>query len=265
MNLKTIEICEKIGESGSLKMYYEKNGIKDYNIYFPLEMNLSLGELSTLDSNYHRIEFFKKLYPVDKDYIHFDNPEEFFNCIDTLNKISNNINDDTKIRIWSSKEDDDDYMMLLFLCNFLKDKTDKISVIFTSDYSEYAWDLISIDIKDIEYLFKYEKLLSKDEIQSYANQWNDLVKINSEVRTLENGEVKCKKYSDYYDDILNIIKAKLPCKRAEIIATCMLNRAMKNAGDVVYNFMIEQLLDSNKLKIVQKDENSFKDIIDINK
>lgn len=64
-----------------------------------------------------------------------------------------NVKSDTKVRIWSSKKNDDDYMLLLFLCNFLKDQTNKISVIFSSDYKG-VWSINALDYKKIETLEK---------------------------------------------------------------------------------------------------------------
>lgn len=174
-----------------------------------------------------------------------------------------NINSDTKIRIWSSKKDDDDYMLLLFLCNFLKTKTNKISVIFCNDYNEYCWSLNALDYKEIGLLLKFEKELTEDEIQNFSNEWNDLVEINSELRIFEDGKVKNKKYSDYYDSILNILREKAACTISNLIADCMIKRVINDAGDLLYLFLIDQLIELNKIKIIKKGTKHFVDIIDL--
>lgn len=91
-----------------------------------------------------------------------------------------------------------------------------------------------------------------------------MVKINSELRVLENGEVKNKKYSDYYDTILNIFKGITPCKISILIAECMGKEILNDASDLVYLTLIDQLIDLNKIKIVEKGTRHFIDTIDLN-
>ena len=116
--MKIIDICEGFAACGCLKQYYESNNIKDY-IIFPLGMSLSIGDIK-----YNRIDFLRNFYQDDN-----------YDYTKSLNEILNNITNDTIIRIWSSKKNDGEYMLLLFLCNFLKDKTNKVNVIFASDYN----------------------------------------------------------------------------------------------------------------------------------
>ena len=155
-------------------------------------------------------------------------------------------------------------MLLLFLCIFLKDKINTINVVFTSDYNELQYSINFLDYKKVYDVLKYEKTLSKDEIKDYAKEWNNLVKINSELRVLENGEVKNKKYSDYYDTILNIFKGITPCKISILIAECMGKEILNDASDLVYLTLIDQLIDLNKIKIVEKGTRHFIDTIDLN-
>ena len=247
-NMKIIDICEGYAAAGCLKHYYKSNSINDY-IIFPLGMSLSIGDIK-----YNRIDFLRKFYQDDN-----------YNYTKSLNEILNSITNDTIIRIWSSKKNDDEYMLLLFLCNFLKDKTNKINVIFASDYNEFLYSINALEYKEIRSILKYEKTLSKDEIEAYAKEWNDLVEINSELRVLENGEIKNKKYSDYYDIILNTLKEIAPCKISILIAECMGKEALNNTGDLVYLTLIDKLIDLNKIKIVEKGTRHFVDTIDLSK
>lgn len=208
-----IDICENFGGAGCLKQYYIRKKISDYTIY-SLGMRLSAGDIKE-----NHLDFFRKCFH-DSNYSY----------IETLNELLDNVNSDTKIRIWSSKKDADDYMLLLFLCNFLKDRTNKISVIFSSDYNG-LWSFNALDYKEIEILLNYEKLLFEDEIQLLSNQWENLVEINSEFRVLDKGEVKNKKYADYYDNILNILREEGSYTITNLIADCMIKRVINNAGD----------------------------------
>ena len=244
--MKTIDICEGFAACGCLKHYYESNNIKDY-IIFPLGMSLSIGDIKN-----NRIDFLRRFYQ-DNNY----------DYTELLNEISNNITNDTIIRIWSSKKNDDEYMLLLFLCNFLKDKINTINVVFSSDYNELQYSINFLDYKKVNNVLKYEKTLSKDKIKAYAKEWNNLVEINSEIRTLEDGKVKNKKYSNYYDIILNILKERTPCKIGNLVGECMGKEILNDARDFVYLTLIDQLIDLNKIKIVKQGTRHFVDTIDL--
>lgn len=240
-----IDICEGFGGAGCLKQYYISKKVKNYTIY-PLWMGLSVGDIKK-----NRLEFLRK-FCRDINY----------NYINILNELLDKVNSDTKIRIWSSKKNADEYMQLLFLCNFLKDKTNKISVLFSSDYNGVC-SIDALDYKEIESLLKYEKSLSEEEIQLFSNQWNNLVEINSELRIFDEGKVKNKKYADYYDTILNILREKSACTIANLIADCMIKRVINDSGDLLYLFLIDQLIELNKIKIIEKGTRHFIDIIDL--
>ena len=250
--MKIIDICENFSALGCLKQYYENNNIKDYMI-FALEMHLSIGDIKN-----NHLGFLKKLYQKCYDYNYT------YNYNEELKKILNNITNDTIIRIWSSKKNDDDYMLLLFLCNFLKDKLNTINVVFANDYNELQYSINFLDYKKVNDVLKYEETLSKDKIKAYAKEWNNLVEINSEIRTLKNGEVKNKRYSDYYEIILSILKERTPCKIASLIGECMGKEVLNDAKDFVYLTLIDQLIDLNKIKIVEKGTRHFIDTITLN-
>lgn len=240
-----IDICENFGGAGCLKQYYISKKIRDYTTY-SLGMRLSVGDIKE-----NRLDFLRKCcHDSNSSYI------------EAFNELLDNVNSDTKIRIWSSKKDDDDYMLLLFLCNFLKDKTNKISVIFSSDYKSVS-SINTLDYKEIESLLNYEKSLSEEEIQLFSNQWENLFEINSELRVLDEGKVKNKKYADYYDNILNILREEGLCTIASLIADCMIKRVINNAGDWLYLFLIDHLIELNKIKIIEKGTRHFADIIDL--
>ena len=154
-------------------------------------------------------------------------------------------------------------MMLLFLCNFLKDNINTINVVFSSDYNELQYSINFLDYKKVNDVLKYEKTLSKDEIKAYAKEWNNLVEINSELRVLENGEVKSKKYSDYYDILLNILKGIAPCKIGNLIGECMAKEVLNDDRDFVYLTLIDQLMDLGKIKIIKQGARHFVDTTDL--
>ena len=178
-------------------------------------------------------------------------------------------------------EENPDYREYINLleCNIEQRENDNI-ILSAVDYRESLNKLyrykakVDLELKKISNMpnelkindvLKYEKTLSKDEIKAYAKEWNDLVEINSELRVLENEKVKNKKYSDYYDIILNILKEIAPCKISILIAECMGKEVLNDAGDLVYLTLIDQLINLKKIKIVKKGTRHFVDTIDLSK
>lgn len=246
--MKIIEVCEGYSSAGAIKRYQNEHNIN--NLIIPLALFLSIGDIKN-----NREKFLKKLYPE----IDFKSSNEDF-----LNELFNNIDADTKIRIWSSKKNDDDYLLVLYICNLLKDKCYNISVIYTSDYNEYADTLGAIDYKEVKGLLKYEKTLSKMEIEKFSNEWINLVDANSELRVLKNEKIENKKYSDYDDIILNHLKELGECTIANLVARLMINFTINSSSDVVYLYLIDRLIESKKIIITKNGERHFVDTIKIN-
>jgi len=242
--LKTIELCGSYAAVGVIKQYQEQENIN--NVIIPFNLVLQIGDIKN-----NREEFLKEFAPD----INF--------CIEeSLTTLSNNIDKNTKVRIWSSKKNDDDYLLLLYLCNYLKDKCSNISVIYTSDYSDYAWSLDAMDYKEVYELLKYERDLSKIEIEKLSNNWSKLVNQNSELRIMENDEIQNKKYSDYDQIIIDNLKNLGQCKICNLIARLMLTFVINNSSDLVYLYLIDRLIKNNKIKIISKGERHFVDIIE---
>lgn len=244
--MKIIEICESYAAAGIITRYYRESGIKSHLI-IPLVMHLSIGNIQD-----DRTEFLRTLYQ-DNDYCYSE----------ALNKILTSLTDETEIRVWSSRKNDDDYMLLLFLCNLLKDKTNKIRVIFSSDYDESVYSINAINYLELAEILKYEKLLSKDEIESFSNEWLHLVNINSELRVIENGIVKNKKYADYYDSLINVLKRKSKCTIANLIADCIVKKIINDADDLLYLIIIDRMIDLDKIKVIEKGTSHFTDVVQL--
>lgn len=244
--MKVIDICDDYGGLGCLKKHYVDKGIKDHDIY-ALGLNLSMGDLKG-----NREKLFQEWYEDDS-----------FKYYELLDDVKEKIDDDTHLRIWSSKKNDNDYLMLLYVCNYFKGITVNMSVIFCNEYNEYVHSIAALDAKEIDELLKYEHKLTKSEIDNYAKLWNELVNANSELRVLENGEIKNKKYADYYDIILSILKEKRICTIANLVGECMAREVINDAGSILYGFLIDRLINLKKITIVEKEERHFVDIIEM--
>lgn len=242
--MKIIDIVDEYGGVGCLKRYYVEKGIDDYNIY-SFNLELSFGDIKN-----NRRAFLEELYEIDFDY------EEL------LKKLESEISDDVVLRIWSSKRNDNAYLLLLFICDRLKNKIDKMKVVFVSDYNDYICNVGSLDYKEIEEILKYEQEINKNKILEYATLWDELKSINSELRVLENGIVKNKRYADYYEDILNVLEEKGECTIANLVGECMA-RHLINDGLTIYSYIIDRLISLEKIKINKKSEKHFNYVIKI--
>lgn len=137
--MKLVDVCDDYAGEGSLKKYYEENKITNYKI-ISLVLKLSAGDIKN-----NHLAFLRTIYN-----------DEFYDYNFEINEVLTYLND-YKIRIWTSKEKSDDYLLLLYLCSILKDKPTNISVVFTTDYNK---DLLSIDclnVKEITQTLKLEK------------------------------------------------------------------------------------------------------------
>ncbi len=242
--MKTINICERDAGAQNIKRYFSEIIIEE-NMTFSLAMSLSIGNIKT-----DRTAFLKNLYQSDSNTYK-----------KALKKITEYIPKYDKIRIWSSKSSTDDYLLLLFLCDYLKEKTTKISVIFSDDYKNVK-SIDALYYKEINNLLQYEKNLSEQEIKLFSNQWRELVEKNSDLRVLDKQKVKCQKYSDYYNQILDILTKISPCRVVTLITNCMIKDILNNAGDTIYLMLINQLIELNKIKIIKKAQNHLQDIIE---
>lgn len=243
--MKIIEVCEGYSSRNVIKKYLDE--ARKNNIIISFSLFLSIGDIKG-----NREHFLKNLC-LEKQ---FCNTNEQNALLDTIDK-------DTVIRIWSSKTNADDYLLLLYLCNLLKDKCDNISVIYTSDNRKGAFDIGALDYKEIPNVLSLEHKLTKREINILSNKWLELVDVNSDLRIIDNGEIINKKYSDYDVIILTTLKELGECKFANLIAKLMFKSVINNANDLIYMYLIDRLIMNNKIKVIEKSDNHFKDIIKI--
>ena len=243
--MKVIDVCDNFAGAGCLKRYYESINKKDYQV-IPLGMFLSVGDIKG-----DRLSFLKEL--IDEEY---DNSN-------FIEELISSVNENTIIRVFSSKKDNDSYLVLLYICNLLKGKVKGINVIFTNNYNEHSYSINVMDYKEIDSLLNYEKELTGDEMIKYSNQWEELVETNSELRLLENGKIINKKYSDYDSIILDKLSEIGQCKIADLVGKLMSESLIDTTESVVYYYLVDKLISNNKIKVVNKGERHHVDIIEI--
>lgn len=126
----------------------------------------------------------------------------YFN--ENLRKIKKQIKKDNNVCIWTSKKGNINGMMFLFLVHYLRNKRVNIYV------CETKYPLNNYDESEIDELYKNIRLLDKDKIKKYSNEYKRLVKKNGDIRVLENDtfvsysfdklDRETKKYIDKYNN-----------------------------------------------------------------
>lgn len=234
-NDKTIvEIVESDAQYGLLKMC----NIDHVKVCLPLD--LCVGELKNM-ANYDRIEL--KKYIIGDDYSPFKEGYRFEHEMDELKKY---IEKAEKIRIWSSHLDCDDYCLLLYICHSFPCK--KISVLFSEEYNWHCVSTSMMSEKEVPQLLEKEHLLTKNEIEEYNREWEEIVTKNAELRFMINGKVVSASIEYFDNDILSRLENLGEVNIYTLVANLMGNPIIHNVyySDYIYLYLINRLIE-NKL------------------
>lgn len=180
-----------------------------------------------------------------KEYYSSDNSFDFTNSFDKLKKI---VNSDTKIRVWSSHLDSDDYCLLLLICYLFKEN--KVSAIFSEEISWYATTLGCIDEKEVVELENKEHILKEYEKEDYYNEWIKIVNDNKELRYMLNGKVISCDINYFDKDILKRLEQLGKIYIYNLVADLMINPIIPGVryADFIYLYLIERLEKQNYIK-----------------
>ncbi len=242
-NSDIIEIVSSVFELGLLR----RSGNKNVKVCLPL--SLSIGKLDSTNP------FNRK---VLSKYCTFDNSFDFTYDFDKLKSI---VNDSTKIRVWSSHLNCDDYCLLLLICYLFQDK--EISVIFSE---ELSWGVPTIGaacVKEILELERKEHILKKYEIEDYCNQWKRVVNDNKELRYMINGSVVSCNIDRFDTDIINRLKKLRKTYLYKLIGDLMGNPTIPYVfyADWVYAYLIERLEKNGIIKSYLIDNKKYIEIV----
>ena len=145
-----------------------------------------------------------------------------------------NIDKVKTVRIWSSRNNTQEYLNFLYFCYKLPNQ---ISVIFANEYNRYVNSVGETVPEEIKELLKYEHKLTDEEKDRYKNEWIKLVNENSEMRLFQNGKIISASY-DYLDEYIDKFYDKNNIRRT--VATLMGNDTENNLSSDIYNFLIER-------------------------
>ncbi len=177
-----------------------------------------------------------------------------------MDKLTNHINKNDKIRIWSSHKDIEPYLLLLFICDNFKDKKINLYVTYSEELKDYASPAY-LNEKEMEELSNKEHKLIEEEIKNYSKEWQELVKINSPFRVIDNGKIISTNLNYFDDFILNYLKENGVSKISRVAGEIM---AEYHIQDLQLVYFIDELIKQNKIKVVEKSkERHFLDKIEL--
>lgn len=227
------------GHSLDLTMNESKilNNIIEFNSSF------SVADLTNIEKNEVILpkEIYRQMYKYN-----------FFEKIEQLDRA---INNNEKIRIWTSHFDVDSYLLFLYLCDYLKDKDCNLFVLYSDDYNEYCYSPSCMDCEELENLSKLEHKLTNEEIREFSKIWQYIKSKKGDMRILEDKKIKLVSF-DYYNEILlNILKEQGEITICRLTALFMMEH---HISEMIVCYLIKRLINQNKIRITKiSDERYF--------
>lgn len=210
----------------------------------------SVGDLTDIDNF--------KIY-VPKEIIELMQVYDFSKQINILN---NAIKNNNKIRVWCSRKDSDSYILLTFICNYLKNIKCNLYVVYSDDYDNSCMSPAQLREEELEKASYYEQKLTNNDILELSKVWYYIKNNNVDIRIMENNKVKLVSY-DYFDDIIiNKLKELGEIKQVVLVANLLSNFHLI---DLIFVYLINRLIKDNKIVIIKKsvDNNEYNNIISI--
>lgn len=235
------------GHSLDLTMNESKtlNNIIEFNAYF------SVADFTNIEK--------KKLILPKKIYMQMYK----YNFSEKIEQLDKAINNNEKIRIWTSHFDVDSYLLFLYICDYLKDKECNLFVLYSDDYNEYCYSPSCMNCEELENLTKLEHKLNNEEIREFSKIWQYIKSKKCDMRILEDKKIKLVSF-DYYNEILlNILKEQGEITICRLTALFMMEY---HISEMIVCYLIKRLIKQNEIRItVISDERYFLNKIELAK
>ena len=235
--MKPLEIV--FGNSCYMSM---KESLLKNNDILVFNLLLNVGNLSKISDN--KINIPKELRREQGNYL----------CKKEISIVNNAILGKQKIRIWTSNYNVYSFLIMLYICNIAKKQNCVLYVTYSDEYNKNYISPSLMNSIELEELSKLEHKLSKNEIIKYSNMWEEIIKVNSEMRVLENGIVKSVSISYYDNMILDKLKLLGTVKVSKLVATLMKEVYLI---DNLYVYLIKRLIKKGKIKVVKVANDRF--------
>lgn len=240
-----IEVVSNLSSNGLLL----KSGFKNDNIIL-LDMHLDMGNLKDLKK--YRRSFLKNMGYTSDDY---SNKIKF---------LLDNVRNNKKIRIWSSHKNSNQYLMVLYICSLLEKYDVNLYVVYSDEIYSEAKSVGELDKEEIKNIDNLERKLLKKEIIMYSKIWTNLLNNNSDIRYIDfDNTIKSCSF-DYLDKkILIELKKYNEIRVGKFISNLKIDCIIDEIDYSEYPYLIERLINKDKIKVVENCEDLFDCVIKV--
>lgn len=174
------------------------------------------------------------------------------------NDLEESVKNKNKIRIWTTHNQIDSYLMFIYVCNYFSNTDSDLYVLFSDEFDKECYSPSCMNENELEELSKLEHKLTKNEIKKYSNEWNEIINDNLDMRIIENNKVKSVTFDYYNDIILNKLN-----ELGEVKMVSLVGRLMSDIHlyDTVFTYLIYRLIKEEKIIITNNDERYWKSTI----
>ena len=186
--------------------------------------------------------------------------ETKYNFNKEIKLLNESIKNNNKLRIWCSLKDSDEYILLIYLCNYLKNTKCNLYVVNVDNYFNNIQSVSMLREKELEKVSKYEKKLNTEDIKELSYEWENIINKKADIRLMIDKKIKLVSY-DYFDDIIiNKLKELGKVKESRLVANLL---SEYNLVDLIFVYLINRLINKNIIKVIEKNERAFDNIIEI--
>lgn len=267
-DINMIEVLFSESAAGSMKLVKQENMFPErIEDVICLNFMLDIGDIQKdVDSQYRQdlmcSMFFQGQYEEDEiTEKEIAETKEIY--IQELKRLKEALNQGKEIRVWYS---DAPYSLcgFYYLCKLLEKYNQRIVVVKLPDYQVEKNRIIcnqnwgEIATRDFVKYLKYEKELTKQEIQLFAFLWDELVEDNSPMRALVNGHV-IGVPEDFYDHLIWKHLSLKPIREAYFIG--MLFKYQISVPDWWYAKRINEYIQQGKIKVIKDSKSQYQRMI----
>lgn len=175
-----------------------------------------------------------------------------------INVLEESVKNNNKIRIWTTHNQIDSYLMFLYVCDYFSNIEYDLYVLFSDEFDKECYSPSCMNEKELEELSKLEHKLTKEEIRKHSNEWKEIINDNLDMRIIENNKVKSVTFDYYNDIILNKLN-----ELGEVKMVSLVSRLMSDIHlyDTVFIYLIYRLIKEEKIIIISKDKKYWKSVI----
>lgn len=105
-----------------------------------------------------------------------------------------------------------------------------------------------------------KKKLNTEDIKELSYEWENIINKKADIRLMIDKKIKLVSY-DYFDDIIiNKLKELGKVKESRLVANLL---SEYNLVDLIFVYLINRLINKNIIKVIEKNERAFDNIIEI--